>query len=793
MVLENALQNALGTDYSIEGELGGGGMSRVFIARDNALHRRVVIKVLTPDLAAMVSTERFEREVLIAAGLQHPNIVPILSAGHADDMPFFVMPFVEGESLRNRLKLTGKLAVKDAVNILRDVGRALAFAHDRGIVHRDIKPDNILLSAGVAMLADFGVAKAVSSAQQLTPTEGNHGLTRIGTSLGTPSYMAPEQAAADEATDHRADIYALGITAFEMLAGNPPFSAPSATALMAAHLTETPVRIQTVRTDVPDWLDELVAQCLAKDPSDRPATADDLVERLEDEPATGAHTTVQRHKKRMRWLVGAVMAVATVAVVALTQFTSTGGARDDVVATVGVLPFVNIGGNTEDEYFTDGLTDELIGVLGRIPELRVASRTGSYAFKGADANIEEIGAALNVSVLLEGTVRRGGDRLRLTAQLVSVDDGLTLWSETYERQITDVFAVQDELTESIVTALRERIGLPQQEIAASRTTTDVDAYDLYLRGRYFFGRRGEEAIQQALGYFEQAVIRDENFAEAYTGIADAYGLLPLYGSTPGDSVLPLAIAAANRAIELDSTLATAFASRASLYNSSWRWADAEQDFRRALALDGRYATAHQWFGEHLLVRGLIDEAVSEFAQAAELDPLAPIINASYAGALGVAHREAEAIERGRRAIELDTAGAAPRFLLGAALIYLGQPDSAIPQLERAVMLAPNVVGLQGLLGLAYAQTGATNRATTILESLDRTNLRTGSGIAIARVFIGLNQLDSALTYMERAATARDPFFASESLASSIFDPLRAHPRFIEIVTQVGLDPALLVF
>jgi serine/threonine-protein kinase len=791
MALENALRESLGTEYEIEGELGGGGMSRVFLAHDTVLNRRVVVKVLTPELAATVSADRFEREILIAAGLQHPNIVPILSAGTADDLPYFVMPFVEGESLRNRLKLLGKLSVKETVSILKDVARALAFAHDRGVIHRDIKPDNILLSSGAAMLADFGVAKAVSSSQTTTPVEGDAALTRIGTSLGTPRYMAPEQAAADESTDHRADIYALGITSYEMLVGDPPFEASSATALLAAHLTKMPEPLTKYRDDVPEWLASLIADCLAKDPDHRPPTADHLLDRLED-VRTDAIPSVTRPVKR-RWLVAAASAALVIAIVAVglpmwrpPRVTSTA----DFTA-IAVLPFVNVSMSSDDEYFADGLTDELIGALGRIPALRVASRTGSYAFKGSEAGVDEIGAALNANVLLEGTVRRGGDRLRLTAQLVDVSDGLTLWSETFERQVTDVFELQDELTASIVGALRERVGSGAEVVASAPVTTDLEAYDLYLRGRYFFARRGDESLRRALEYFEAAVAIDDDFPEAHVGVADVLSLLPLYTSAPGDSTRPLAMAAVNRAIELDGSLPTAFASRGSLLSSVWEWEEAERDFLQAVTLDPRYATAHQWYGEHLLVRGRVEEAIRELGIAVELDPLSPVIKASYGGALAIANRRDEALRQGLAAIELDSVGAAPRFLYAAAHLYLGNHAEAIGPLERARVSAPDVVGVQGLLGYARAMAGDAETAVSILNGIDRTDLRTGNGMALARIFIGLGELDSAMVWMTRAVAAHDPFFASESMASAIFDPVRSRPDFRSLLEEVGFDPSIL--
>jgi serine/threonine-protein kinase len=694
--------------------------------------------------------------------------------------------------------MLGKLSVREAISVMKDVARALVYAHDRGIVHRDIKPDNILLTSGAAMLADFGVAKAVHSAMYDTGGDEEHNLTGVGMSLGTPAYMAPEQVAADENTDQRADIYALGITAYEMLAGAPPFRKDTRGALLTAHLTETPEHISTVRDDTPGWFAELIMRCLEKDPAQRPQSADDLVEALGDPSrTTGGSTAVMeapgttRSSKR-KILVGSVAAAVVLAAGAFavgTLFPS--GAGNFAGPSIAVLPFVNVGGNPDDEYFADGLTDELITALNRVPTLRVASRTAVFAHKGSNASVQELGDALSVSTLLEGTIRRGGDRLRLTARLVDGEDGLALWTETFERQITDVFAVQDEVSQSIATALRDQLGVEAGDDAAIRRgTADLEAYDLYLRGRYFFARRGDDALRTALGYFEQAVGRDSSYAEAYTGIADVLGLLPLYSAIPSDSVLPLALQAADRAIELDSTLASAYASRGNLLNAAWQWSDAERDMQRAVNLDPKNATAHQWFGEQLLLAGRVDESVTQLERGSALDPLSPVITASHAIALGVSRRLDEATAMAQRAVELDTASTITRLFMGAVYSYAGRFGEAIPELESAMALAPGLPAVKGFVGYAYAKAGQRGDALQILATIDSTALSTGAGVAIARIRLGLGEFDAAVEWLDRAVNARDPFFNSESLASPIFDPIRGHPGFVGVVQRLGLPETL---
>ncbi len=790
------LQETLGRDYTVEREVGGGGMSRVFVATDNVLGRKVAIKVLLENLAATVSLDRFKREIMVVAALQHPHVVGILTAGESNGLPYYVMPFVEGESLRRHLQRSGAMTVGEALPIMKDVARAMAYAHDNGVVHRDIKPDNVLLSSGSAALTDFGVAKAVDTAQHADDA-ADPGLTMAGTSLGTPTYIAPEQAAGDAATDHRADIYAFGVMAYEMLAGVPPFHGKSPQALMVAHIAEPPPPLADKVPSAPPGLADLIMQCLEKEAADRPQSAGELVEALESpslrmgtgDAITAAHPAVVRRYAPVA--VAFVLVLVLAAMFVMNRSPSDRGASATTGTSgnsVAVLPLVNVGGDSANEYFADGMTDELTSALSKVPGLRVASRTAAFRFRGSQASVEEIGRTLNVATLLEGTVRRGGSRIRLTASLVDASDGLALWSDTYERQVSDVFSMQDDLSQAIVTALRSHFG---DAVAASpeqtHGTENVVAYDLYLRGRYFFEKRGEESLLQAAEFYQQAVAKDSSYAAPYAGLADVYALLPLYGGTPADSAFPLALQAANRAITLDSALAAAYAARGGLLNATWRWEEAEQDLLKAIALDPNYATAHQWYSDNRLINGHVEEAVAAANRATTLDPLSPVMAAVHALALGVAGREAEAEETGRRAVELAPSLIVARFLLGAVYLYAGRADDAIRELEIVVDIDDTQPEAWGLLGYAYAVAGQPDRARSILASIDSVNLGNGNAAAIARIHLGLDDTERALTWYERAADQRDTFFGSESMASPIFDPLRDNPRFAALLRRVNLD------
>ena len=813
MVDLTGIQRTLGASYTVERELTGGGMSRVFVAFDASLGRRVVVKVLAPELAASVSVDRFKREIMLAATLQHPHIVGVLSAGEIDGMPYFTMPFVEGESLRGRIEREGRLTVGRVVSILKDVARALAYAHERGVVHRDVKPDNVLLAGTSATVTDFGIAKALLGSVATDPgeqarqaalaTPSRSALTQFGTTLGTPAYMAPEQAAADPATDHRADIYSFGIMAYEMLTGQVPFKSKTPQALLAAQLTVRPDPLVRRREDVPIALAELVMQCLEKEREKRPQSAQELAERLEHpDMVSGAFASAsQLAAKRRPWGaaiigLGAIVLGTALGVVALNSRAAADRAEQDrVVAaaaaaararSIVVLPFVNIGRDTTDAYLADGLTNDLINVIGRLPGVRVTSRSVAASAREKFTNASEIGAALNVGRVLEGTVQREGTRLRVTARVTNTDDGFMVWSDMFEREMKDVFAVQDEISAAIADALGTQMSAEPSNALAHRGTGDDVAYDLYLRGRHFFELRGEVALRRALDLFRQAIRRDPDFARAHAGIAGVLSVLPLYSTAPSDSLFAPGFAAATQAIQLDSSLAEAYASRATLLTGRWRWDEAEQDLRRAIALDPRYAPAYQWYGELLMVRNRIPEALPQLARAAGLDPVSPVIASTYAMALSFARRDTEAVAQARRGVELDSSLFLPRMILGLAHVMANRVPNGIRELEAALALSEDSPHVRSVLGYAYALSGQTARAEAVayeLAAIPSADARA----ALAVVQIALGDTASGLTSLEQAARAHAPFFTAQPLSAPAFDPVRSSPRFQALRRSIGLD------
>jgi serine/threonine-protein kinase len=453
--------------------------------------------------------------------------------------------------------------------------------------------------------------------------------------------------------------------------------------------------------------------------------------------------------------------------------------------SIVVLPFVNIGRDSTDDYLADGLTNDLINVLGRVPGLRVTSRSVAASAREKFTSASEIGKALNVGRVLEGTVQRDGTRLRVTARVTNTDDGFMVWSDMFERTLKDVFAVQDEISAAIADALGAQMGATANAAVAERGTADDVAYDLYLQGRHFFEQRGEGALRRALDLFRRSSEKDSTFARAYAGLAGVYGMLPLYSHELSDTLVELGLRAATKAIQLDSALAEAYASRATLLMGKWRWSEAEQDFRRAIAFDPRYAAAHQWYGEQLMMQSRFADAVDHLKRAAELDPVSPVIGSSYSMALALAHRDVDAVAQARRAVELDSTLFLPRLVLGLGHLLARRTPEAIRELEPALGLSNGSPYVQAMLGYAYAQGGQRQNADALAQQLAKRG-DPDSRAALAVVQIGLGDTAQALTNLESAARGHSTMFTVQPLGAAIFDPVRASPRFQGILRTIGL-------
>jgi len=674
------LRSALAGRYTIERELGAGGMATVYLAQDMKHHRKVAVKVLRPEIAATLGAERFSREIDVAAQLQHPHILPLLDSGEADGFFYYVMPFVEGQSLRDRLAHHGELPVHDAVKVLIEVVDALAHAHAHGVVHRDIKPDNVMLSGRHALVTDFGVAKAVSEAT------GAHTLTSVGVALGTPAYMAPEQAAADPHLDHRVDLYAVGVLGYELLTGRPPFAGLTPQETLAAHVTQQPEPVTKHRPEITPALSGVLMKCLAKRPADRWQSADELLAQLEplSTPSSGITPTgtqpfwiTQPGRRPRTTVVAAAALLLVLGVVLVLRSRGTGRATDgtaagDTAPSVAVLPFTDMTLQPGQEYFADGLTDEVIVALSKVPGLRVPGHASSFYFKNSRTALWAIADSLHVRTLLTGTVQRAGNRVRVRAQLVNAADGFQLWSETYERGLQDLFAVYDDLARAISGALQVKLGAATERGAARRGSPNAQAYNEYLHGQFYLTNR---QIDSALPHLERAVAADSTFALAWSALSMAHLL-----STPAQYKIPGVTAqaglrageqAVRHALRLDSASAEAHTAAAFLANLTWRWDDAEREFQAAIALNPSYARARHWHAILLLQRGRSQEALTEVRAAEALDPLSWIIG----------------------------------VWVGSIAWVAGEREFAQGQMDRLIALNPSVARLRGDAALLRVRAG----------------------------------------------------------------------------------------
>ncbi|MEP6999204.1 MAG: protein kinase [bacterium] len=767
------LQDALGGAFVIESELARGGMAQVFVAEEVALRRRIVVKVLDPDLAASVNVERFKREVALTARLQHPHIVPIFSTGEAHGLPFYTMPMVAGDSLRARIDRDGALPVSEAVSILRDIALALECAHAHNVVHRDIKPDNVLIAGRSAIVSDFGVAKAVSdstkAASRHSVTSGGTRskrnlsgeittLTSLGMTLGTPAYMAPEQGAADPGIDFRADLYSLGVVAYEMLAGRTPFGNRSAMALIAANIMEEPTPIDSLRKGIPSALTSLVMHCLEKDPAKRIQSATELLNRLATiGSAIGGSNSVVR------------------------------AASEEHTRSVAVLAFRNISGLPENEYLSDGITEEILNVLARVPELRVAARSSSFAFKGRDIDIKEIARQLGVRTVLEGSVRQSGMRLRVTAQLSNAINGFQMWSERYDRELSDVFAIQEEIAASIASSLQVALFDASGEHVATparRASTDVEAYELYLKARHFIDQR-VDGMWKAMDFYRRAVERDQRFALAHAGVAEGWLFLTLYNAVQPHEGAPKARAAAQRALELEPSLPEALIvlSNASLWYD-WDRDESIRLIERALHLKPSDPLAHTASAYYLASLGRHEEAVERARYAVELDPLGTAARSNLAIINYLAMHFEDAIASCQEILAVSPQNSDAYRWRALSQFHLAQRDEAFVSIQEAVRLSRRHHWPLANHAAMLARTKRPDEARAILAELETRSAKEPiPALALGLVHYALGELDAFFALLDKSIDARDVWLILLNVDPG-FAALREHPRFRAAVARI---------
>ena len=742
----SSLAATLAGRYELIRELGRGGMAVVFLAHDLRHRRDVAIKVLEPREGDANAARRFLREIAIAARLAHPHVLGLHDSGESGGSPYYVMPYVPGRSLRERLQVEGPLPVEECVRIARELAAGLEYAHRQDVVHRDIKPGNILLNDGAVLIADFGIARAL-----LTVAHGAETVTGAGVGLGTPAYMSPEQITQPHAIDGRTDTYAAGCVLFEMLTGQPPYTGPTVASVVAQHVGAPVPSARALRHSVSGELDAVVQRAMAKLPVDRFGSAAQLGDALRaasaDRPSSPA-----------------------------------GVPR--ISPSIAVLPFVNLSADAENEYFSDGVTEEIISALASIPSLKVASRSAAFAFKGQPLGARDIAERLNVRTVLEGSLRRAGSRIRITVQLINASDGYTLWSERYDRELHDVFDIQEEIARTIVETLRVRLTSAQDQGLGIRQTANLEAYELYLRGRHCWFRRG--MLTRSMGYFQRALQADPDYALAYHGLADGYCVLALYAFAPPSDVLPRATAAAERAVALAPDLAEALTSRGFVELLRWDWAAADSTLAEAIRRNPGYALAHSFHAWVLTTVGREAEATAAARRGQELDPLSSATNGI--AALVAYHRRdyGQSILECERALEIEPGSFLALLAITLSYAAMGDYRAALRHAREGVRLSPDALFLHGLLGAVYGMAGQHDDARRVLAELQ---VRAGSAYVAPMlrswIHAHLGELDLAFEALDAACAERSAPLCF-GIRFPVYDLLRDDARFSAVLRRMEL-------
>jgi serine/threonine-protein kinase len=736
--------------YRISGEIGRGGMGVVFKAEDTKLKRPVALKLLPFELShSPEAKERFIREAQAAAALDHPNICTVYEVEEQDGQAYIAMAFIDGTSLKARIA-QGQLKIGEALEIAVQVAEGLAEAYRKGVVHRDIKPANVMLTPkGQAKIMDFGLARVESAGD----------LTRTDVVMGTVAYMSPEQALGKK-VDHRTDIWSFGCLLYEMLAGNSPFQGGHEQAVFQAIVHGDPQPIAALRRDIPTGVAKILERCLKKNPPDRYPDAGALISDLKSvdlDDIAAAPATVAREQP----------------------------------ASIAVLPFTDMSSDKDQEYFGEGIAEELINALAHIQGLRVVARTSAFALKGMNLDIREIGRKLDVKAVLEGSIRKAGNRLRVTAQLINVEDGFHLWSERYDRELADIFAIQDEISTAIVDCLKVTLRVGEKTALRKRSTDDPEAYSLYLKGLYFLARPNPESYGKALSFYRAAIDKDPTFALAHAGMAGGFAGLGILNLASPAEMWPKAKAALQNALSLDDNLGTAHSVAAALaFWYEWDWDAAGRSFDRVLSLNPGDAFSHGMRGWFLLNRRRFDEAIREIKKALELDPLMPIYYAWSVGLHWSVGRLDEALREFAKALEIDPNLGLAYFHAGVAYTRKGLLSEALETFEKGRKLVVFPGWIEANLGLVYLRKGDREKAELVLEEMieNRKKIKNLSATCIAWLAAALGKLDLAFEFMDKAYDERDTLMPFVHIYTEIFSPtILADPRFKDVLAKMKLD------
>jgi len=771
--------------YKILSPLGAGGMGEVYLAEDMKLNRFVALKLLPQSLSAdQDANRRLLREAQAAATLDHPHICQIHEIAERDGRSFIVMQFCEGETLAEKLE-RGNLHLRETLDLAIQIADALANAHSHHIIHRDIKPANIIVNKqGQAKILDFGLAKVITEKPNVeNEAKTAQILSTANMIIGTAPYMSPEQMRG-KPLDARTDIFSFGIVLYEMLSGKPLFNRESQAETISAVLNYKPPIAKTL-ADAPTELQRIVQKTLAKNKDKRYQTAKDLLfdlkslqKRLEFEAELlregekGSRGELEKGRK------GEDENFTKIQSSHYLPFSSS-----PLLNSIAVMPFANLSSDEENEYFCDGLAEELLNALAKIEGLKVAARTSAFSFKGKNANISKVGKTLNVNTVLEGSVRTSGNRLRITVQLVNAADGYHLWSERYDREMQDIFDVQDEITLAVIDTLKVKLLGEEKAAVLKRYTDNTEAYELYLKGCFYRGKGKTESRKKAVEYFQQAIAADPNYAPAYAELSFSYKVLVGSGTLDPREFSPKVEMMARKALELDENLAEAHFAWASFKQDAWQWQAAGMSFKRAVKLNPNLARAHVGYSGHLSRVGRHDEAVAEVKRARELDPLSPIVNANVGFILYFARRYDEAIEMLKATLELDRNFAFAHLYLGYNFAAKREFTEAVSAYQEAIRLGQDTPSNQIYLGAAYAGEGERTRAQTILKQLLNGENYVSPG-ELAVLYVALDERQQAFASLERAYENHDLQLQYLGVDPA-FDPLRDDSRFQDLLRGVG--------
>ena len=758
--------------YRVQEKLGAGGMGEVYLAEDTRLGRLVALKFLPASYQYDEERRtRFLKEARAASALRSPNIAAIYDIGEHDGAMFIAMEYVEGEVLSQRIDRR-TLPTADVIDIGVQIADALDEAHAVGIIHRDVKSSNLIVTErGLVKMLDFGLAKMIEGSSLLDstdPTIAIGGQTAVGVVLGTVSYMSPEQALGRD-LDQRTDLFSQGVVIYEMLTGRLPFEGASATEIVDCIVHKEPIAIARFNYDVPPELERIVRKCMEKDRERRYHSARDLAVdlrnlRRDSASSAGADSTTSRKQQTSRRV----------------------RARK-VIDSLAILPLINAGEDPDTEYLSDGITESIINNLSQLPKLRVMARSTVFRYKGKEIDPQIIGQQLGVRAVLTGRVLQRGDVLIIKTELVDAEDGSHLWGEQYNRKLSDIFTVEDEISREISDKLRLKLSGAERKQLAKRFTENTEAYQLYLKGRFYWNKRTPDGLKKGIEYFQQAIDSDPEYALAYAGLADSYNILVTYSALAPHDAFPKAKAAASRALEIDRKLAEAHTSMAFVkFGYDWEWAEAERGFKQAIKLNPGYAYAHNFYAVLLAAFGRFDEAFAHTSRALELDPLSLPINTNLGWLLYLARRFDEAIEQYQKTIELDEGFPLTYRRLAQTFEQTQRYSEADAAFQKALSLSGDDVELLSARGHFYAVVGETVKAQDVLGQLRSSAAsRYVPSYLIARIYLGLGDIDTTFELLEKARDERYGYLAYLEI-EPMFDQIRSDPRYEELLRRVGL-------